>query len=117
MNRFALLTVMAALWLTAPSANAQGLAAWAAQQPTRAEVYATYPTRALRDGVEGHVQLLCTVQADRTLACAIHNETPLEYDFGSAALRLAARYVVSADDPRVAVGNRVIVPIAYRLAD
>ncbi|UPT62009.1 MAG: energy transducer TonB [Hyphomonadaceae bacterium JAD_PAG50586_4] len=117
MMRFALLTVMAALTLTPPSANAQGLSAWAEQQPTAAEIYATYPRRALSDGVEGQVHLLCTVRDDRTLACAIHNETPLAYGFGSAAMSLAARYVVSADDPRVAIGNRVILPIAYRLGD
>ena len=117
MNRFALITVMAVLWLTQPSANAQGLASWAERQPTPSEVYATYPTIALRDGVEGHVRLLCTVQEDRTLACAIHDETPLGYGFGPAALRLAGRYVVSAEDPRVAIGNRVMLPIAYRLAD
>jgi hypothetical protein len=117
MMRFALLAVMAALSLTPPSAIAQGLSTWAEHQPTPAEIYATYPSRALREGVEGHVQLLCTVREDRTLACAIHNETPLAYGFGAAAMGLAARYVVRADDPRVAIGNRVILPIAYRLGD
>ncbi|HVK81099.1 MAG TPA: hypothetical protein VM915_10860 [Verrucomicrobiae bacterium] len=117
MVRFAFLAVMAALSLTPPSANAQGLSAWAEQQPTPAEIYATYPVRALSDGVEGQVHLLCTVRDDRTLACAIHTETPLEYGFGAAALRLSALYVASTEDPRVAVGNRVLLPIAYRLAD
>ncbi|WP_135212309.1 energy transducer TonB [Vitreimonas flagellata] len=117
MVRFAFLAVMAALSLTPPSANAQSLASWAEQQPTLAQVYATYPTRALSEGVEGHVHLLCTVRDDRTLDCAIHNETPLEYGFGAAALRLSALYIASADDPRVAVGNRVTLPIAYRMAD
>lgn len=115
--RFALLAVMAALSLTPPSANAQDLASWAEQQPTSAEIYATYPNQALRYGVEGYVHLLCTVREDRTLDCAIHNETPLEYGFGAAALRLSALYIASADDPRVAVGNRVMLPIAYRMAD
>ncbi|HEX8902065.1 hypothetical protein [Vitreimonas sp.] len=117
MKRFALLAVMAALWLTHPSANAQGLASWAERQPTPAEVYATYPERALSEGVNGDVRLLCTVRDDRALECAIHSETPLDYGFGAAAMRLASRYVARADDERVAVGARVILPISYRMAD
>lgn len=108
---------MAALWLTHPSANAQGLASWAERQPTPAEVYATYPPRALSEGVNGDVRLLCTVRDDRALECAIHSETPLDYGFAAAAMRLASRYVVRADDERVAVGARVILPISYRMAD
>lgn len=117
MKRFALFSVMAALLLTQPSANAQDLANWAEQQPTPAQVYATYPMRALNVGVEGSVHLLCTVRDDRKFDCLIHNETPLGYGFGEAAMRLATLYVASADDPRVAVGNRVMLPIAYRMAD
>ncbi|HVK81638.1 MAG TPA: hypothetical protein VM915_13615 [Verrucomicrobiae bacterium] len=117
MKRFALLAAIAVLSLTPPSANAQGLAAWAEEQPTAAQVYATYPERALREGIEGDVRLLCTVRDDRKLDCAIHSETPIAYGFGAAAMRLAVLYTVSADDPRVAVGNRVILPIAYRLGD
>lgn len=117
MKRFALFTVIAALLLTLPSANAQDLASWAEQQPTPAQVYATYPVRALSEGVEGDVRLLCTVREDRTLECAVHSETPLAYGFGAAAMRLATRYVARADDPRVAAGNRVILPIWYRMAD
>ncbi len=117
MMRFALLAVMAALSLTPPSANAQSLSSWAEQQPTLAQIYATYPQRARSEGVEGHVHLLCTVRDDRTLDCTIHTETPLEYGFGSAAMRLSALYVASAEDPRVAIGNRVLLPIAYRMGD
>lgn len=107
------LTLMAA---PAPAA-AQSVQSvpWAERQPTQADYHSTYPPGALSEGIEGQVRLLCTVTPARTLDCTIQEETPADAGFGDAALRLVALYVVREDDPRVAVGNRVIVPIRYVL--
>lgn len=104
-----------ALTLMAAPAAAQSVerVPWAERQPTQADFHSTYPPEALSEGIEGHVRLFCTVTLARKLDCAIQEETPTGEGFGAAALRLVALYVVRADDPRVAVGNRVIVPIRY----
>ncbi len=86
---------------------------WAERQPTQADFRATYPPAALNAGIGGRVRLACTIKPDRTLDCAVQSETPEGQGFGAAALALAQRYVVRADDPRVQIGNRVVVPIRY----
>lgn len=108
----------ALLALSASPAQAQvQQVPWAEKQPTASDYRDTYPARALAEGVEGYVRLLCTVTEARTLDCAVQSEEPAEFGFGAAALTLSQHYVVRADETRAPVGARVIVPIRYLLAD
>lgn len=88
---------------------------WAAQQPTARDFRDTYPRVALSESVEGRVILACTITDEYKLDCIVQSETPLEYGFGEAALRLSRLYVASPEDPRIVVGRRVTVPISYVL--
>jgi protein TonB len=107
----------AALLATLSSARAEPIAAMWETEPTPLEFNLAYPREALAAGVSGNVRLLCTIQEDRRLECAVHDETPSEMGFGAAALRLSRRYVLSADNqnPSLAAGTRVILPVAFRV--
>lgn len=111
--RFA--TAALALILAAPAHAQVQSVPWAEQEPTDADYRSVYPVQAMRDGIEGSARLICTVTADRTLDCAVANETPIGAGFGPAALTLSRKYVVSATDPRVYIGARVAVPIRFVL--
>lgn len=114
-----ILVFAAVAFASAPPAAAQSVewVAWAERQPTPEEQLATYPSDALENEIEGEARLICTVLPDRTLDCAVHSETPADAGFGAAALKLARLYVVrpAEEDPRVAVGQRLLIPIEYRL--
>lgn len=49
-----------------------------------------YPPRALRLGVEGSVLLDCLVATTGHLRCSVISETPADWGFAAAALRIAA---------------------------
>ncbi|MBL8538231.1 MAG: hypothetical protein JNM59_12565 [Hyphomonadaceae bacterium] len=110
-----------ALWLIAaagPAAAQEVLPVpWAREQPNPSDFRNTYPVGALAEGVSGDVRLLCTITDEYKLDCAVHSETPAGYGFGDAALRLSRLYVASPDDPRIAVGGRVLLPIRYEMRD
>lgn len=57
------------------------------RQPRDLERY--YPRRALAAGIEGEVALDCRVLLDGALNCNVISETPAEWGFGAAALRIA----------------------------
>ena len=64
-----------------------------ARIPSREEIQAAYPTKALMMGRSGRVVMRCETQIDGTLKdCAILSETPTSYGFGDAALSLARRF-------------------------
>lgn len=48
-----------------------------------------YPRRAIPRGVEGEVMLDCLVSTAGALRCAVASETPANWGFGEAALRIA----------------------------
>lgn len=48
-----------------------------------------YPRRAIPRGVEGEVVLDCLVSTAGALRCAVASETPANWGFGEAALRIA----------------------------
>lgn len=113
MKRIMLALALAALSTTA---GAQVLPVpWAAQQPTASDFRDTYPRVALSEGVEGRVILACMITDEYKLDCIVQSETPPEYGFGEAALRLSRLYVASPEDPRIVAGRRVTVPISYVL--
>lgn len=51
-----------------------------------------YPRRARESGIEGAVQLDCLVSPLGVLRCAVISETPANWGFGAAALRIAGDY-------------------------
>lgn len=72
-----------------------------------------YPRRALERGVEGRVVLNCAVDVRGALACAVASETPANWGFGEAALRISRDYrmVPAVQDGRpVEARYRMVVP-------
>ena len=75
-----------------------------------------YPGRASRMGVGGSVILQCHVGDDLTLqACAVLSETPTDWDFGQAAMKLSTLFrmkPVSRDGLRTA-GRVIRIPFRF----
>jgi TonB family protein len=77
-----------------------------------------YPVRAQRMEVEGRVVLVCRIDTDHTLsACQVIEETPPDYDFGDAALRMSKvlRMRPRTKDGQPVDGGQVRIPIAFTL--
>jgi TonB family protein len=76
-----------------------------------------YPERALRREVEGRVVLDCSVSVRGVLDCAVVSETPANWGFGEAALRISGDYqMVPATRGGVPVEarHRMVVPFEIR---
>ena len=84
--------------------------------PSASQVAATYPTRARPAKVSGQVLLNCAVgDQSRLEKCKVLSETPLGYDFGSAAMKLAADFVAPATDSggTSTKGDRTQITVAF----
>jgi len=75
MNRLALALALFVLPVPAAAQYVQPVP-WAAQQPSMRDYRETYPPGALAEGVEGRVELLCTITDEYKLDCAVRSETP-----------------------------------------
>ncbi len=76
-----------------------------------------YPERALQREIEGRVVLDCGVSVQGVLSCAVISETPPNWGFGQAALRISRDYqMVPATRGGVAVAarHRMVVPFEIR---
>ena len=76
-----------------------------------------YPARALQRGIEGQVVLDCSVSTRGALNCAVASETPANWGFGEAALRISSDYrMVPAMRDGVAVEgrHRMVIPFEVR---
>ena len=85
------------------------------RRPSDLERY--YPRRALRMGVEGSVTLDCRVAVSGNLACVVIGETPPNWGFAQAALRIVGEHrMAPATRDRVPVEGRYVmrVPFAIR---
>ena len=88
--------------------------------PTRAQIQAAYPVRALADQIDGAAILDCLVTDRGLLAkCVITGETPVGYGFGAAALDLVGDFVLK---PRLIDGDpiggaEVRVPVEFQAHD
>jgi protein TonB len=69
----------------------RGTVVWT-QRPASRRYSEAYPSRALREGVGGRVELDCRVRANQTLACNVGSESPAGMGFGQAALTVAQSY-------------------------
>ena len=90
-----------------------------AQRPTRAQIQAAYPARALSDGVDGAAMIDCIADAKGALTrCQVYGERPTGYGFGAAALDLAPDYQLK---PRLLDGEpisaEVQIPVQFEAQD
>ena len=61
--------------------------------PSADEFAHVFPNRAVRMGVSGRAVIKCEVTAQGAMRdCVVVDETPVEFGFGSAALKLAPRF-------------------------
>ena len=82
-------------------------------RPTHPERF--YPRGALMRGIEGRVELVCMVEFDGRLSCAVENETPRDQGFGEAALALARAHVMrplTRDGAPVRGRYRMVAPFS-----
>ncbi|HET9230724.1 MAG TPA: hypothetical protein VFO00_05520, partial [Vitreimonas sp.] len=79
---------------TTTRATPRGQVVWA-QRPSARRIGELYPSRALREGVGGRVELSCSVRTNQTLACNIASESPSGLGFGQAALNASTSYRAS----------------------
>ena len=75
-----------------------------------------YPVMALRREMEGSVQLDCLVTVAGQLQCTVASETPANWGFGAAAIRIAQDYrMAPATRGGVAVEGRYRMRVPFRL--
>jgi len=75
-----------------------------------------YPRRAMRMNMEGLVTLNCRVGADGLLDCVVVSETPPDWEFGEAALRIAGEHrMVPAMRNGQAVEARYVMRVPFTL--
>lgn len=72
----------------------RGSVTWT-QRPSARRYSESYPSRALREGVGGRVELSCSVRSNQSLACSVASESPAGMGFGQAALNVAQSYRAS----------------------
>jgi TonB family protein len=76
------------------------------------------PERALLNEQDGDVVLLCTIPAAGKMDCDVESETPSNFGYGVAALRIFDDYGIdeaAAGLPGFAVGDRIRIPVMFRL--
>ncbi len=84
------------------------------RKPTGSDIAAVYPQRAIDETLSGRILIECQVTAQgRMSACIVLNETPVNYGFGDAALKLSRGFVL---DPKAAYdspleGGVIALPI------
>jgi protein TonB len=80
------------------------------RMPTTDDMAKVYPEKALRRKISGVAVIDCGVTTEGDLAdCALSSETPVNYDFGYAALKLAPLFNL---EPRMKNG----VPVRYAVS-
>jgi hypothetical protein len=89
-------------------------------QPTRAQIQAAYPERALSNQIEGGAAIDCEVTAQGKLAgCQLAAETPAGFGFGQATLDLSGDFVMKPRyvDGEAVDGATVRVGVSFTASD
>jgi TonB family protein len=88
------------------------------RRPTGEDMARYFPDRAMRSGQAGRATIFCRVTADGTLAdCHVTEESPLDYGFGDAALKLGSLFRMRpmTKDGKPVEGGMINIPIRFLL--
>jgi protein TonB len=90
------------------------------RKPTPAQMMGAYPDRALRQNISGTARLSCKVTVTGAVRdCVVLSETPSEYGFGAAAVRVSKNFRMKPQtvDGQAVDGASVQIPLSFNLAD